>query len=59
MPRLTPINQRKQIVPTGITSVNLSLEMVDKLRDEQIRVGAKSRSDLVRMILESYFEEEV
>jgi metal-responsive CopG/Arc/MetJ family transcriptional regulator len=58
MARLNPVTDKVQ-KPNLITSVNLNIEMIEKLKEEMTRIGIASRSDLIRMILEEYFKEEI
>ena len=60
MPRLTPIEPvSKEPKPYSPTSVLLTPEMREQIDEEKVRVGAKSRSDLIKLIISAYFEEEI
>lgn len=55
MKRLEPIKTK---APShSITSVNLGEKLSQQVTNEKIRIGASSRSEVVRLILEAYFEE--
>lgn len=59
MGRIKPI--RKTATPGDhvTTSITLTQGMYEQLENERIRVGARNRSDMVRMILDEYFTQEV
>jgi metal-responsive CopG/Arc/MetJ family transcriptional regulator len=59
MARLPSKEMPKKHQAQLITSVSISPEMDKMLREEQVRVGAKSRSELIRLILEEYFKQEI
>lgn len=57
MKRLEPIQTRSK-TPGGPTSINLSIEQLEKVDAEVVRIGARGRSDLIRMIIDLYFEDD-
>ena len=44
---------------TSLFSISVTEEQANKLAEEMKRVGIKSRSELIRLILEDYFSQEV
>lgn len=56
MKRLTPLSTTDHN-ESGITSIQLSASMRTSLDMEKLRINARSRSEVIRLILEQYFEE--
>lgn len=48
----------KPVEPHRITSVYFTQDLANKLEAERIRIGARSRSEVVRKVLELYFAED-
>lgn len=58
MARLKPINNDSESY-TVMMTISINQTMADKIDEEQKRIKARSRSELVRMILNEYFEQEI
>ena len=58
MARLTPLANVDD-ASTVMFSVSITQKMADMLDEEVKRVGARSRAELGRLILEEYFKQEI
>lgn len=58
MTRLQPLKNEYELLETTLTT-RMSFNLERKLEEERIRIGAKSKSEVIRLILESYFKQEI
>jgi metal-responsive CopG/Arc/MetJ family transcriptional regulator len=58
MARLKPLDSADDTANV-MFSISISQRMADQLDEEQKRIGARSRAELGRMILEEYFKQPI
>ena len=57
MPRIKPIDKDNENLV--VMSATVAPKLLKQVDDEVKRVGLKTRSELIRLILVQYFEEEI